>query len=352
MPQHARLSPAASATERAATLPTAPPEPAVFPPLAHLHFGFRAEQPLRLPAYTGSAWHGVLGHALRGAVCVTGQRTCAGCLLTGTCAYAVLFESPPTDPALAARYRALPHPYVLETEPPAAPRELPVGAGFALGMTLIGSATAYLPHLVYALRGAGALGFGEARARFALSEVAQEQTLGADDWRVVYAGGALTPATTATPGLPPCPAQVHIRLLTPLRLKARKHYVRADELTGADLIRALGQRAELLLRLYAPPGSPAEARWTDARAALAGVHIAARDLRWHDWTRCSNRQETRMQLGGLLGELTLAGPALAQAWPLLWIGQWLHAGKNTAFGLGRYRVAAAGAATAPPPSSP
>ena len=310
----------------------------VFPQLCRLRFGFHAEQPLRLPGYTGSAWHGVLGHALRRAVCVTGQRTCAGCLLTGSCAYAVLFESPPADPALARRYSALPHPYVLEIDPPAAPRELPEGAGFDLGVTLIGAATGFVPHLVHALRGAGAHGFGAARARFALAEVTQEQTLGAGDWTAIYTGGALAPITTAIPPLPPSPAQVGLQLQTPLRLKARGHFLNADTLTGADLIRALGQRAELLLRLYAPPEDPADARWTDARNALAGVHITASDLRWHDWTRVSNRQDTRMQLGGVLGALTLGGPALPAAWPLLWFGQWLHAGKNTAFGLGRYRI--------------
>jgi CRISPR/Cas system endoribonuclease Cas6 (RAMP superfamily) len=45
-----------------------------------------------------------------------------------------------------------------------------------------------------------------------------------------------------------------------------------------------------------------------------------------------------MQLGGLLGRLTLSGDRLSDLWPLLWLGQHTHLGKGTSFGLGRYRL--------------
>jgi len=51
--------------------------------------------------------------------------------------------------------------------------------------------------------------------------------------------------------------------------------------------------------------------------------------------------ERGLQLGGLIGEVSLAGPALAVLWPALWFGQWTHVGQGTAFGLGGYRTRAA-----------
>jgi hypothetical protein len=53
-----------------------------------------------------------------------------------------------------------------------------------------------------------------------------------------------------------------------------------------------------------------------------------------------------MTLGGVLGQWHLHGPteALAAAWPWLWLGQWLHVGKNATFGLGGYALSA----SAPP----
>lgn len=64
-------------------------------------------------------------------------------------------------------------------------------------------------------------------------------------------------------------------------------------------------------------------------------------LEWQDWARYSSRQKTRMQVGGLMGSITLSGGDLASWWPLLWLCQWLHLGKFTSMGLGRYRLSAA-----------
>jgi hypothetical protein len=55
----------------------------------------------------------------------------------------------------------------------------------------------------------------------------------------------------------------------------------------------------------------------------------------------SSRQRQEMTLGGVLGRWTLSGNSavLAQLWPWLWLGQWLHLGKNATVGLGGYRLA-------------
>jgi hypothetical protein len=305
-----------------------------FPALARLRFRFTAARPLLLPAYAGSAWHGLLGHALRRGVCVTAQPSCHGCLLTETCAYPTLFGTP-ADAGCAGQR---PHPYVLEPDPPGTPRELPPHTPFLLGATLIGSGVQLLAHLVHALRLAGELGFGARRTRFRLDTVEQEQALGGGAWHCIYDGTALRPIGTAIPPVPPCPSLVRLRLLTPVRLKARGRLVSPAAFTAADLLRALGVRAAALQHFYMPPAPPEDTGWSDARGALGSVRLGPAQLRWHDLPRYSSRQDTDMCLGGLLGELTLAGEALPAVWPLLWIGQWLHVGKATSFGLGRYRI--------------
>ena len=48
-----------------------------------------------------------------------------------------------------------------------------------------------------------------------------------------------------------------------------------------------------------------------------------------------SRQQRKMDLGGLFGSVTYDPEALA-FYPLLWLGQFIQVGNNTAFGLGRY----------------
>ena len=64
------------------------------------------------------------------------------------------------------------------------------------------------------------------------------------------------------------------------------------------------------------------------------------DLHWFDWTRYSSRQQQEMTLGGVLGTWTLHGSTetLAALWPWLWLGQWLHVGKNASMGMGGYTL--------------
>jgi len=61
-------------------------------------------------------------------------------------------------------------------------------------------------------------------------------------------------------------------------------------------------------------------------------------LTWVDWSRYSNRQHQKMTLGGLMGKIILTGE-LAPFVPMLYLGQWLHFGKNATFGMGRYQLA-------------
>ena len=102
----------------------------------------------------------------------------------------------------------------------------------------------------------------------------------------------------------------------------------------ADVLNALTRRAadvaDLLLGQF--PG------WDFAalKRASAAVRGSA-DFEWFDWQRYSNRQERAMPLGGVVGRLVLEGD-LRPFWPLLHLGQWLHVGGKTTFGMGRYRL--------------
>ena len=67
------------------------------------------------------------------------------------------------------------------------------------------------------------------------------------------------------------------------------------------------------------------------------IKVKEERLSWVDWERYSNRQETKMKMGGFIGSITFEGdfkPFL----PFLLLGEYIHVGKGTSLGLGKYEI--------------
>ena len=103
------------------------------------------------------------------------------------------------------------------------------------------------------------------------------------------------------------------------------------------LMQRLLERAECLGLLYhrdaTLDGETKRGLIDRARA----IEITSHDLYWDDWSRYSGRQHTWMKFGGLLGEITYRGD-LTPFLPWLALGEWMHVGGKTSFGLGRYEI--------------
>lgn len=304
-------------------------------PILALQFRFHTEAPPRLPAFAGSAWRGGFGHALQRAVCVARGTPCASCLLYRSCAYPYLFETPPPpDAAKMRRYSAVPHPYVLRIEPSRNDLQ------YRLGLTLFGRAERYGAYVVHALQQAGRAGMGRDRQTFELQEVLQAPGPDLAAWRSAYRPDQpleLEPA--AAPALPALPDSLRIRLEAPLRVRRHDCLVAPAEFRFADLFGPLLRRVSMLS--YFHTDTPLEADFAGLVRAAEQIRIHEPDLRWMDWTRYSSRQQTTMEMGGIVGCFSLSGRGLEPFWPYLWLGQWTHAGKGATMGLGRYRIDAA-----------
>ena len=307
------------------------------PRLARFRFRFRAIDPLVLSAYSGSAWRGLLGHGLRRTSCVTGARSCDGCLLLHSCVYARLFEShggSGDDP----RFQRRPHPYAL-TLLETGRRRLEVGDRMAVELTLVGEAIDALPYLVQAMIQAGRLGMGRQHGCFTLDGVQQEAGFGSDQWREMLdeETGRLLLSNSQPMEITPPAMAVTLNLQTPLRIKRRGKLLGPKEFQASDFLRALWRRLQDIGHFYGDTYQALELALPQARA---DVFDASADLKlhWKDWKRFSSRQKAAMQMGGVVGQIHLRGEALEEWWPLIWLGQWLHLGKATSMGLGQYRV--------------
>jgi hypothetical protein len=300
-------------------------------PLASYRLEFRCA-PGRNLRFPGSAWRGALGHTLRELACLTGERDCSGCTSAQRCAYAYLFDTPvPPDAVKMRRYEQVPHPFALREAQPA-PGQV------HLHLTLFGRANAHLPVMVLALARAAAGGQGIAGRQMSLREVAQRD--GSGIWqRIDRPGGALAPQPPMVPAVPEPPAgAIHIECRSPLRVKREGRPVRPRDFSFADLFGNLLRRVSMLTAFHTDSSFE-----TDFRALMEAARAvrATTDLRWIDLPRHSARQRADMVLGGVVGSLQVDAADLAPFWPILWLGQYTHAGAAATMGLGHYRIESA-----------
>jgi hypothetical protein len=319
--------------------PAAPLAPGTLLPVARYRFDFRMRDELRLPDYAGSLLRGQFGAALRRTACMTRAKTCDGCPLLVTCPYPAIFDSPAPPVHALQKFSRVPNPYVIEP-PPLGTRAIAAGDTLSFGMVLVGRALEQLPLIVYSLQRALRQGLGRHRAGGELVTITHDDADG--DTHVWDGEAGRLLAHDAALALPDFAGHREARLsiVTPLRLQDNGHPAAGEALSARRLVTALIRRAALLFEFHAGlPGLGASAR---ELARHAETLASEQDLAWHDWTRYSSRQQRQMTLGGMLGTWTLHGD-LAPVLPWLWLGQWLHAGKNASMGMGCYRLDAGGA---------
>lgn len=302
-------------------------------PLARYRFYFKALTPVHFPEWAGSVLRGGFGHALRRLACMTRQSECTGCPLLHTCPYPMLFAPPAVEHSLH-RLSQPPAPYLIE---PAGwgVSELASGDTWHLDMVLMGRALNELPLISMAWQRAARHGLGPGHGRSDLVRI-DYLPPGGEVLPVMDGPGHALASHTVT--APPVDAvfseRVCLRFVTPLRLQNNGRALSADKLDAERLLMTLVRRLGLLFEFYGQ-GAP---DWNFPVLKQAAKSIRGRkDLVWKDWTRRSARQQQTMQLGGVIGTWELEGD-LVPFLPALVLGQWVHVGKETVFGLGRYDV--------------
>lgn len=301
-----------------------------FIPLSSYRFYFDTVHPVRLPDYPGSAWRGAFGHALKKAVCVVRNTPCDQCLLKQACAYSYVFETPPpADTEKMRKYTATPHPFVFRFA------TQPSTGKFSFDMNLFGHGQRFFPYIVHAMQTAGQNGIGGNRQPFLLKKIDAVDFHGQPV--TVYQEGELrNQPPLQIPPLPEMPEKISITFHSPVRIKQDNKNLTAAHFNFGALFGALLRRISMIR--YFHTDTPLETDYARLAAAAKNVQFSEQNLRWYDWTRYSSRQQTEMQMGGLLGTVNLEMKGLEDFWPYLWLGQWTHVGKGTSMGMGAYTI--------------
>ena len=296
----------------------------------------QAQRPLAWPHFAGSRIRGAWGRALRQAACITGQPGCGGCPVRSHCAYGAVFDSAaPAQPLHPSFQNGIPA-YLVQV-PPLGARQLHPGdeIGFTLRL-LAGTPTQHslVEHTLRETVNQHLFDPGDC----ALKAIERHRLPLADAMLNAAPDATIdtAPKTTAQADHTTLSA-IHIQWLTPLRLQHQgKPLFKPQDLNSTTLANALWRRQLQWHQLIhqTPPASQ-----TPLQAAQQCT-LNTQALQWHDISRYSNTQQKHLPLGGLLGSTLLTGPerALAALLPALRLGEQLHIGKETVFGLGQYQV--------------
>ena len=341
--------------------------------LARYRFIIKALGPLHLPPYKGSTFRGGFGYAFKKVVCALRTKKCPECLLREKCIYSYVFETPPpADTRMMRKYPSAPHPFIL-LPPLEDDRVYEPGEKMEFHLTLIGKAFDYLPYFIYTFEELGKMGLGRGRGKFSVEEVRvlkgerckiegerdggragegckenglRENPAGITE-ESIYSGeekilhGHISPITfDLSPAFSPVtlhlsPKTLHLLFLTPTRLKFQGELT--SNLKFHVLLRNLLRRISLLSYFHC--GEELKADFRGLISEAEKVQTKESRLRWHDWERYSTRQEEKMKLGGFMGRIDFSGD-LAPFWLYLSLGEIVHVGKGSSFGLGKYEILA------------
>ncbi|MBI4492648.1 MAG: CRISPR system precrRNA processing endoribonuclease RAMP protein Cas6 [Chloroflexi bacterium] len=307
-----------------------------------LRFVAEVAAPLRLPPHKGSSLRGGLFEALRAQFCLS-PAACGSPQAAAACPVCFLLAPVQED---APRGRDLPRPYVLR--PPADPRtDYQPGERFEFRFLTFGRALGHFPYALLGVQELGRRGLGVGRAGFHLQEVWAEHPLLGRQERLYRAAEPVV----AAPALPITADQVEAevaRLGATPRLLLRFHLplrlIEAGRLVAVSnwRFRPFFQRlAERLLALSEAYAEPLPLRFDRLLQLAERVETVDNRLRWWDLFRHSSRHGRLLPMGGLVGEVVLAGE-LEPLLPWLVWGQFTHVGKYADHGNGWYELVPAG----------
>jgi len=303
-----------------------------------LAFHLRAETPIHLPPFPGSVFRGGFGKALRQICCAMGrQQACEDCLLVSSCIYALVFETS-TRHVSESTYKLqdYPRPFVIEPPYPVE-REIRKSQSFICHLILFGPSIELLPYFILAFTRMGRSGLGRSRGKFRIDQV---NTTAEFDNKVVFDGRSdqFVAMKEYRSLFSFCDKketldQIELNFITPTRIKFNNHLTKA--LTFELLMINVLRRITILFNIATGEKWEFDYQYLIQQATMIQCHAVS--LHWLDWKRYSSRQKNAMQLDGFIGKMSFMGK-LALFLPFLRMGEYLHVGKQSTFGLGKYEI--------------
>lgn len=256
----------------------------------------------KLPSFAGSMLRGAFGFALKKTVCINPSFQCQGCFAAKSCLFHQFYE-----------IKNQPHTYRFEVE--LDPKD------FSFSLMLFNDATTHLPYILSALHAMlTKIGLGKEHRLY------EDFTISCDN-TVIYDGSFVDTKHIETQKFfyTPIEKDFTLRLLTPLRIKSNNEFLKTTP-TLTKILYSIRNRYEELNG--------------NGRVKLGyepSFHERFARTRFLDLSRYSSRQESKLGIGGIVGEI---GYSNVDEESLKWLqlGEIIGVGKQTVFGLGKIEI--------------
>ncbi|MFA7516682.1 MAG: CRISPR system precrRNA processing endoribonuclease RAMP protein Cas6 [Candidatus Ratteibacteria bacterium] len=280
---------------------------------------------------------GGFGYAFRRIVCVLkNHRTCKGCFLATSCPYFRIFESSLKGQGNYFDIKEIPRPFSFILPFSNKAIEYTQQDLFTIRLLLFGKAVQEFPYFFLSFQQLSETGIGKTRAKFTVEQVIEEYPQQA----ILFSKGK-EELLSCSPAQPFVSSHSHnadikklrLEFLSPIRLKFQNKIISFPEFH--HIVRSIAHRTSMLAYYWGEQSLDID--WKFYIQAAEKIKICSRDLEWVDLKRYSSRQKQSMFFGGFVGTILYEGD-LAPFFPLIEIGSYLHIGKNTTFGLGKYSI--------------
>lgn len=286
-------------------------------PISRFCIKFQALENIHLPAYAGSTLRGAFGHALKNIACLTASnnRDQCQCQPAESCLYRRIFDPAKQQLMLQNRVQDIAPPFLIEVH--SLPTRIAAGQNAHFYMVLFGEFAHRQQVLIQlAWQRALAIGLGEQRttgqvqSQLRCIELCDRPQL-----------------------LEQISHQFKIKLLSHTRIQHHGKILTAENFDPAIFCHSVLRRYLTLIEAYSDEAlepQHIQSLYEDIKKVQGNYQVDP-----VQWSRWSNRQKQKMQMDGLLGEIKLSAVSMQLA-NILYLGQWLHAGKGSVFGLGQY----------------
>ncbi|MCM8777723.1 MAG: CRISPR system precrRNA processing endoribonuclease RAMP protein Cas6 [Candidatus Omnitrophica bacterium] len=287
-------------------------------------------EPALFPTYKGSTLRGAFGVTFKNIVCVNKKiPDCEKCIISSKCVYKQIFEP---DIFKEDKTLDIPSPFVLE--PPYDKKtEYKKGDSFEFQCVVVDKAVDYFPYFVITFKEIGKRGLGIKgnRGRFKLLKMKNSH-------RIIYDEKTDTlkdfkkPVNLIIPKIKD--DMITLKFISPIRIKIGSKLI--SDIPFSLFLKVLLRRISLLNKYYCEEKTIIM-NYNELLEKANFISTVRSNLQWYDWERFSSRQKQVMRLGGFTGTITYKGN-LKEFLPFIKLGEIIHIGKNTSFGLGKYII--------------